>query len=98
MLKGTIVRHLILPQNTKNSIQVLDVLKREFGDDILVSLMGQYVPMGRADEFKELNRRITAREYNKVLEHMQELGLDGYVQELGSAKKTYIPDFDVSLL
>lgn len=98
MLKGTIVRHLILPQNTKNSIQVLDVLKREFGDDILVSLMGQYVPMGRADEFKELNRRITAREYNKVLEHMQELGLDGYVQELGSAKKTYIPDFDISLL
>lgn len=98
MLKGTIVRHLILPQNTKNSVQVLDVLKREFGDDILVSLMGQYVPMGRAAEFGEINRRITAREYNKVLVHMEELGLDGYVQELGSAKKTYIPDFDISVL
>lgn len=98
MKKGTIVRHLILPQNTKNSIHVLDVLKNEFDDRIMVSLMGQYIPMGRAEEFSEINRRITQREYEKVLFHMEMLGLDGFVQELSSAKKGYIPDFDVSSL
>ena len=95
MQKGTIVRHLILPQHTKNSIAVLDLLKREFGRDILVSLMGQYIPMGRASEFKELGRRITAREYDKVLARYEELDLDGYVQELSSARESFVPDFNV---
>ena len=95
MQKGTIVRHLILPQHTKNSIAVLELLKREFGRDILVSLMGQYIPMGRASEFKELGRRITAREYDKVLAKYEELDLDGYVQELSSASERFVPDFNV---
>ena len=94
MQKGTIVRHLILPQNTKNSIAVLDRLKKEFGDEILVSLMGQYIPMGRAEEYPEIKRRITKREYNKVLDIYEELGLDGFVQELSSAKEDYVPDFE----
>ena len=93
MQKGTIVRHLILPGHTKNSLRVLDCLKEEFDDRILVSLMGQYVPMGRAAEYPPLNRRITKREYEKVLLHFEELGLEGYVQELSSADKAYIPDF-----
>ena len=96
MRRGTIVRHLILPANTKNSIEVLDILKREFGRDILVSLMGQYLPLGRAGEYKEINRRITRREYDKVLTHFEELGLDGYAQELSSAKESYVPDFDLA--
>ncbi len=93
LLKGTIVRHLILPQNTRNSIEVLDTLQREFGDSILVSLMGQYIPMGRAADFPEINRRITRREYEKVLLHYEDLGLDGFVQELSSANVQYVPDF-----
>ena len=98
MKKGTIVRHLILPQNTKNSIMVLDLLKEHFGDEILVSLMAQYTPLGNAERFPEINRKITSREYAKVLEHFEETGLDGFVQELSSAKKDYVPEFDVSLI
>lgn len=93
MKRGTIVRHLILPQNTKNSIAVLNCLKEVFGDRILVSLMGQYIPMGRAGEFPEINRRITHREYNKVLDAYCDLGLDGFVQELSSASEEFVPDF-----
>lgn len=93
MQRGTIVRHLILPQHTKSSIRVLEALRREFGNDILVSLMGQYLPMGRTADFPELNRRITRREYNKVLQHLEELELEGFGQALSSAKKEYIPDF-----
>ncbi len=95
MQKGTIVRHLILPQHTKNSIAVLKCLKEHFGNEILVSLMAQYTPLGNAPQFPEINRRITKREYHKVLEQMD---MEGFVQELSSARKDYVPDFDIALL
>lgn len=95
MQRGTIIRHLVLPANTKNSMRVLDVIKEEFGSSVLVSLMGQYVPLHRAADFPEINRRITPREYRKVLSYMEELELEGFAQELSSAEKTYIPDFDI---
>ncbi|MDD6488217.1 MAG: radical SAM protein [Clostridia bacterium] len=98
MTKGTIVRHLILPQNTHNSIEVLEWLDKTFGSDILISLMGQYIPLGNAGKYPEINRRITTREYNKVLDYLETTGLDGFVQELSSAKKSYIPDFDIEKL
>lgn len=95
MRSGTIVRHLILPSNTKNSVEVIRYLDEKYGDKILVSLMGQYIPEGRADEFPEINRLITAREYNKVLTVLEDTDLDGFAQELDSARKAYIPDFDL---
>lgn len=95
MKRGTIVRHLILPQNTKNSIEVLRRLDESFGNKILISLMGQYIPMADADKYPEINRRITRREYDKVLSVLDELSLDGYAQQLDSADKEYIPDFDL---
>ncbi len=93
MQSGTVVRHLILPKNTKNSISVLKLLDESFGDKILISLMGQYVPFGRANKYPEINRKITEREYNKVFEFLEKLSLDGFVQDLSSAKEEYIPDF-----
>lgn len=98
MQRGTIVRHLILPQNTKNSIEVLNFLDREFGDRILISLMGQYVPVGNMEKYPEINRCITPREYDKVLSALEELSLDGFAQELDSARKDYIPDFSTDNL
>ncbi len=92
--KGVIIRHLILPQNTKNSIGVLDIIKENFADNVLVSLMGQYIPHGKACDHKDINRKITKREYDKVLNHLIELGLDGFAQELESADKSYIPQWD----
>ena len=69
-------------------------IAEEFGGSIPVSLMGQYVPLGKAADYPDINRKITAREYNKVLDYLYEAGLDGFVQELSSAKKDYVPDFD----
>lgn len=96
MKRGTIVRHLILPSNTKNSIEVIKYLDKTFGDAILVSLMGQYIPFGRAKDYPEIDRTITPREYNKVLEVLEETCLDGFAQELDSARRKYIPDFDIN--
>lgn len=98
ILRGTIVRHLILPQNTKNSIEVIKYLDRTFGDNILISLMGQYIPVANAKNYPEINRCITPREYDKVINELSETSLDGFAQELDSARKSYIPDFNIDKL
>ena len=90
------VRHLILPNHTANSIDALKILSENFGDSILVSLMGQYIPWGRAKEYPKLSRKITKREYDKVADCMFSLDLDGYMQELSSADDSYIPKWDLA--
>lgn len=91
---GVIIRHLVLPNHTKNSIGVLNIIKENFADNVLLSLMGQYVPHGDTSSLKDINRKITKREYNKVLDKLISLGLDGFAQELESADKSYIPKWD----
>ena len=92
ILQGVIIRHMILPLCTDDSIKILETIKEQI-PNARVSLMAQYTPYARAKEFKFLNRKITKREYDKVLGVYNELGLDGYVQELESATEDYIPNF-----
>ncbi|MGN0502549.1 MAG: radical SAM protein [Ruminococcus sp.] len=94
MKKGVIVRHLILPSHTKNSLGVLDIIKRSYGKQVLVSLMCQYVPVNKAHDFPKINRTITRREYDKVKSTLYTLGLDGFTQDLTSASTDFIPDWD----
>ena len=91
--RGVIVRHLVLPSHTKNSIEVIDILRRNFSNQILVSLMCQYVPCGRAAQFPKINRKLTKREYEKVKRELLQSGLDGFTQDLSSATKNWIPKF-----
>lgn len=92
--KGVIVRHLILPAHTRQSIAALELLKRTFGDEILVSLMCQYVPWGEAKRHPKLGRKITRREYDKVKDALFANNIDGFTQDLSSASEEYIPDWD----
>ncbi len=95
--KGVIIRHLVLPGNRKDSIELLDWIAQTFDKDkILVSLMSQYTPFYRSGDYPEINRRVSTFEYNKVLEHAQKLGLNGFMQEKSSAKEEYTPDFDMT--
>ena len=94
MQKGMIIRHLVLPSNTNASIEALDYLAENF-DDTYISVMAQYVPCGDLTEYKEINRLLTQREYDKVVNHILDLGLDKiFVQELEAASDEFIPDFD----
>lgn len=95
MTRGTIVRHLILPGNTRNSIAVLDWLGENLPEGVLVSLMAQYVPCGRAADFLEINRRVTEREYQKVQDRLFELNLGGFVQDRKAASESFIPLFNL---
>lgn len=94
MKKGVIVRHLILPSHTKNSLGVLDIIKRSYDKQVLVSLMCQYVPVNKAHDFPKINRTITRREYEKVKSELYAIGLDGFTQDLTSASTDFIPDWD----
>lgn len=93
--KGTIVRHLILPGHTKNSLAVLEYLHKTYGNDIFISVMNQYTPVWKQEKYPELNRKVTRREYEKVLNCVVELGIEnGYFQEGETAKESFIPKFD----
>lgn len=94
MQRGMIIRHLVLPSNTNSSISALDYLAENFGDTY-ISVMAQYVPCGDLTEYKEINRPLTQREYDKVVNHIFDLGLQKiFVQELEAASDEFIPDFD----
>ena len=95
MQKGVIVRQLILPAHTKNSIEALDILEREFGRQIMVSLMCQYVPWGEVKNDPKLGRKLTKREYEKVKRALFSLDLDGFTQDMSSASEDYIPDWNL---
>lgn len=94
MKSGMIVRHLILPQNTNSSIEILDWFKNNL-DDTYLSLMAQYTPCTDLDNYKEINRKITQREYDKVSNYALNIGLEKvFLQELSSAENNFIPAFD----
>ena len=92
VVKGVIVRHLILPGFVENSLKILDWLGDTFQKgEILVSLMRQYTPMGNLPA--PLDRRVTDEEYDSVLSWMYLNDLEGFTQESDSAEQAYIPDF-----
>ena len=94
--RGTIVRVLVLPNHTKDSIAILNTIRAYYGDSVLVSIMGQYVPTGEAYKYPEINRKITQEEYDEVVDHAIELDMDGFIQDLSAADEEYIPSFDCS--
>jgi putative pyruvate formate lyase activating enzyme len=93
MQRGTLIRHLVLPGMTTDSMQVLNWIS-EHCETVPVSLMGQYVPCGEAARIRGLDRRLRRQEYERVLAHMQALGLPGYYQEKGADERSFIPLFD----
>lgn len=92
MLRGTLIRHLILPGLTGEAIRLLDWIHDELPEGVPVSLMRQYLPMNGVN-IAGLDRRLTGREYHRVREHMLALGLPGFLQEAVSASEDFVPVF-----
>lgn len=98
MVKGVLIRHLVLPGHTRNSMAVLRLIRQRF-PGIPVSLMAQYTPWGLAAQpggvpgYLELSRSLTRREWDKVQEELFSLGLEGFVQSRTAKGSQYIPDF-----
>lgn len=92
-----IVRHLVLPGHTENAKKIIKYLYDTYGDNIYLSIMSQYTPMLDNKEilnFPNLQRKLTKREYEKVLDYAISLGIkNAYFQEGDVAKESFIPDF-----
>ncbi|MDE6111449.1 MAG: radical SAM protein [Eubacterium sp.] len=96
MKRGMIIRHLILPQNTNSSLEIIDYVSNHF-ENAYLSLMAQYIPCTNLENHREINRTITKREYDKVVDYALSKGLEKiFIQELSSADDKYIPLFDLS--
>ncbi|MBE6727082.1 MAG: 4Fe-4S cluster-binding domain-containing protein [Ruminococcaceae bacterium] len=96
MKKGVIIRHLILPQGTGEAIAVFDWV-RENVPNAYFSIMSQYLPYGKAKQHRIIGRKITSREYEKVLSYIYNTGFENcYIQEKSSANEVFIPPFDLT--
>ena len=94
--KGVVIRHLILPGHVDNTKRVIDWVRDHFEpEQVLFSLMRQYVPCGRAREYPEIDRPLTDEEYDEAEQYLFDSGIeDGFVQEKSSASEGFIPAFD----
>lgn len=95
MLKsGTIVRHLVLPQNINDTLKILDWFTN-IKDKAALSLMSQYTPYGEITDFPELQRKLTKREYEKAVNYALSLGIENiFVQSAEASGTEYIPEWD----
>ena len=93
--KGVIVRHLILPGHTRDSRRILGYLHETYGNKIYISVMNQYTPLSQVAGLPPLNRKVTRREYQRVLDEALELGIEqGFFQEGETAEESFIPLFN----
>lgn len=92
MENGVMIRHLVLPNQIENSKRVLKWMKENLPKEIYISVMAQYFPTYKAKEEKELNRKLTKKEWQEIEDYIEELEFEnGYVQELGEHEEEYVP-------
>ena len=97
MIRGVIVRHLVLPNHRRDAMKIIDWLHETFGDEIFISLMNQYTPLYRAAAFKKISRTLTTFEYDSVVEHAAELGIKNCFVQIGkTADENFIPKFNLN--
>ena len=94
MRRGTVIRHLVLPGCTGDSLRVLDWIAEHAPEGTSVSIMRQYTPIPQCT-VRGMNRRVTDAEYDRVTAHALALGLNALIQEKEAAQEAYIPDFDM---
>jgi len=95
MKKGMIVRHMLIPKHVYDAKKIFEYLYKTYGDNVTYSIMSQYTPMSHFDDYPELNRTVTQKEYNSLLDFCIELGIENaYIQDPGTACESFVPSFD----
>lgn len=91
---GVIVRHLLLPNCLQNGKEVVRYVYETYGDAVYLSLMNQYTPLPQVKNIPELNRKVTEREYEKLIDYAIDLGVEcAFIQEGETAEESFIPAF-----
>jgi len=98
IIKGTIIRHMLMPGGLLESKLILKKLYEEYGDDVYISIMSQYTPIAeQLKQYPEINKTVSEREYDELIEYALSIGIkNAWMQEGGVAKESFIPAFDLS--
>ena len=97
IIKGLMVRHLVLPNNIENSKQVLQWLKENIDGNVYINVMAQYFPSYQAKTIEGLDRKLTKEEYEEIEDYIDKLDIkNGYLQELGDHEEEYVPNFNLT--
>lgn len=97
MQKGIIVRHLMLPDKIEDSKKILEYLHLIYEDNIFISIMNQYTPLKQVENIDELNKTVTEKEYNELINYACNLGIkNAFIQDGKTCDDSFIPDFDLT--
>lgn len=96
LLKGLVVRVLVIPGHTRDAKEIINYLYKTYKDDIYISIMNQYTPVNKC-KFDNLNRRLTDKEYDEIIDFAVTIGVNrAFIQEGEAASESFIPKFDCS--
>ncbi|MGL5151912.1 MAG: radical SAM protein [Clostridium sp.] len=96
ILKGVIVRHLMLPSLLFDSKKIIDIIYSNFGDKVYISIMNQYTPMYNSLIFDELSKPLNPKHYDSLVNYAIDLGVkNGFIQGDGTATSSYTPSFEL---
>ena len=96
MQKGIIVRCLVLPTKGEDIKKIISYLYQTYQDNIYLSIMNQYTPVVKNQQFSFLNQTVSTNEYESIIDYAISLGVkNAYIQEEGTAKESFIPAFDL---
>lgn len=96
MIKGLIIRHLMLPGLLFDSKKVIDTIYSRFGDNVYISIMNQYTPMFNAFKYKELSKPLNPKLYDSLIDYAASIGVkNAFIQESGSNTTEFVPSFDL---
>lgn len=95
LYRGTIVRHLLLPNCLEDSKAVIKYLYETYENQIFISIMSQYTPLRSINEYPELNRKVSSREYEELVDYAISIGVEnGFIQGEDTAAESFIPAFN----
>ncbi|MGL4572227.1 MAG: radical SAM protein [Clostridium sp.] len=96
MIKGLIIRHLMLPGLLFDSKKVIDTIYSRFGDNVYISIMNQYTPMFNAFKYKEISKPLNPKLYDSLIDYAASIGVkNAFIQESGSNTTEFVPSFDL---
>ena len=95
---GLVIRHLVLPKTTLDSIDILNYINKSVGNKVLLSILNQYTPYHKALNHEVLKNKVSKLEYKRVVKHAINLNFENaLVQEESSSNECFIPNFNEEL-
>jgi putative pyruvate formate lyase activating enzyme len=97
MKRGVIIRHLMLPGLLFDSKKIVEYVYKTFNDNVFFSLMNQFTPMSQVSAYPEINRTISSKVYDSLVQYALNIGItNGFIQEEGTCSESFVPDFDLT--